>query len=77
MPNSQVMPLHWGLVDRTIDVFNVDPMSRIIPPIKGGGIEKTIASGSSVARVSGGGNTRKVTGSGRVKSVRGSGRLCP
>ncbi len=77
MPNSQLMPLHWGLVDRTLNVFDVDPVSKIIPPIKGGGIEKQIASGSSVARISGGGRTRKVTGSGGVKSLKGRGRLCP
>ena len=73
---DQLMPLHWGLVDRTLNIFNVDPESRLIPPVKGSSLEMKIEAMGQVKRLSGRGSNKRVSGSGTAKNVRGSGRTC-
>jgi len=72
----QLMPLHWGLVDRTLTVSNVEPESRVIPPVRGSDLTQTIKTSSQVERVSGAGSVKRVSGSGTAKIVGGGGKTC-
>ncbi len=77
MSSLPLFVLHWGEVDRTLNVFNVEPQGRAKTPVKGSDLGNEIIAGSSVKRVGGGGSTRRVGGSGRVNRIGGSGgRRC-
>lgn len=68
--------LHWGQVDRTLVVENVDPVSRAVPGVRGSSLDKTITTNSSAKRTSGMGSAKRLSGSGSAKRIKGSGRIC-
>lgn len=78
MSSLPLFVLHWGEVDRTLNVVGVKPTGRTIDPIKGSDLGNRIVSRSTVKRVGGGGSTRRVSGSGRTNRVSGGGggRIC-
>ena len=73
----QLMPLHWGLVDRTLIIEGVEPDGKILPPVAGGDTVQDLISSGKIASVAGSGLTGGIVGSGNIKQVKGSGKLCP
>ena len=77
MSSLPLFVLHWGEVDRTLNVFNVEPQGRVPKPVRGSDLGNEIVAGSSVKRVGGGGSARRLAGSGRVNRITGGGgRTC-
>jgi len=78
MSSSPLLVLHWGEVDRILNVSNVAPAGRVIKPIKGSDLGNKIADGSTVKGVGGGGSNRRISGSGRTNLLGGGGggRIC-
>lgn len=61
---TNLMVLHWGTVDLTINVSGIDPASGVIEtPVKSGVILPT----------TGAGKAKRLRGSGGVKGISGSG----
>lgn len=73
----QLMPLHWGLVDRTLKINGVDPIGKILPPVAGGDTVKDLISQGLIKSVVGSGVSGGIVGRGIIKRVKGGGRLCP
>jgi len=71
-----LLDLHWGLVDRTLVVENVDPMSKVIPPIEGSDLQQKIKAAGNLSGVAGRGNTPRISGSGRINRIRAKGKVC-
>lgn len=78
MSTLPLFVLHWGEVDRVLNVVGVKPTGRTIKPIKGADLGNKIVSRSTVKRVGGGGSTRRVSGSGSTGRIigGGGGRIC-
>jgi len=73
----QLMPLHWGLVNLNLQVRDVIPESRVLPPVESGDTNKGIAAQGVLEAIAGRGVVKKVIGSGIIKKVSGRGKLCP
>lgn len=78
MSTLPLFVLHWGEVDRTLNVVGVKPTGRTIRPIKGADLGNQIETRSTVKRIGGGGSTRGVSGSGSTGRITGGGggRIC-
>jgi len=72
-----LLPLHWGLVDRVINISGVEPTGKILEPIKGEDAVQALSATALVKKVSGTGSVSGIRGSGSTKNVGGRGRLCP
>jgi len=75
MPNTQLMPLHWGLI-RNVELSSVEPVGKILPPILGGAVNKGVGSSAALKKVSGSAFLNPIKGRSRVKLVKGRGRIC-
>lgn len=73
----QLMPLQWGQLSLNIDVENLAPTSRVLPPIAGGDTSKGVAANAVISKIVGRGLVKSVGGSGIIKQVTGRGKLCP
>ena len=73
----QLMPIHWGLVDRTLIIEGVDPVGEVLAPVAGGDTVKDLITSGKIASVAGSGSTGRIVGRGNIKQVKGSGKLCP
>ena len=78
MSSLPLFVLHWGEVDRTLNVVGVKPVGRTIKPIKASDLGNKIVPRSTVKRIGGGGSTRGVSGSGSTGRIigGGGGRIC-
>lgn len=78
MSTLPLFVLHWGEVDRTLNVVGVKPTGRTIKPIKGADLGNQIETRSTVKRIRGGGSTRGVSGSGSTGRITGGGggKIC-
>jgi len=72
----QLMPLHWGEVVKNTQVFNVDPMGRTIPTVKGLGVEQTITAQGIAHKTSASGAAKSLRGRGRAVRLSGKGKIC-
>jgi len=72
-----LLPLHWGLVNRTLNISGVQPTGKILEPIKGADVIQPLSASALLKKVSGTGSVGGIKGSGTTKIVRGRGRLCP
>lgn len=78
MSTLPLFVLHWGEVDRTLNVVGVDPTGRTIKPVKGSDVGNRIGEASGVKRGVAGGSTRRVVGGGGTNRIvgGGGGRIC-
>ncbi len=78
MSTLPLFVLHWGEVDRTLNVVGVEPTARTIKPVKGSDVGNRIGQASGVKRGVAGGSTRRVGGGAGTNRIvgGGGGRIC-
>lgn len=72
-----LLPIHWGLVNRTLNISGVEPRSKILEPVKGEDSVSALTGRGLIKKVAGIGSVKGLKGSGITKKVGGRAKLCP
>lgn len=71
-----LLVLHWGQVNQTLTIVDVDAASKTIAPVKGSSLEQEVSAEGKARSTSGSGKARRISGSGRIQRISGKGKIC-